>query len=1194
MKKTLLSVFFFLLTISTISFGQIVSAQSGAWNVGTTWIGGSVPGTGSNVIIASGDTVTVPSGTMNCLNLTVNSGGVLTADGDNLVSGNLRYIRCYGDSIINNGIMGTGTDGLSIDNRIPTIKTIVGTDIKFAKIRAGGVTASATVTIAGDVTLSYQGAAFQFQNGIGQNITTLNINTGASLTTIEGADLTTASSVSTNVTDFAPTINIDGTVLVGGIITLRSLFGTPSIVVNSTGTLTVNENIRLTTTTYTNPGIISGDGSFTLGPNGKIEIAMADGLDPTTGQIRTAVRTFPSSAGYTYVGTEAQVTGSDLPSSVYQLTINNPVGVTLNAPVTVTDTATIATGASLVETNTNYVTGLIKTTQTVDTSSSTLGGIGVYLNSGADSLGTVTVIRTSGTAPSSSLFTAINRSWDIISDNPPAAGRDVTFNWASGDDNSVNLTKAIVFKSTDSGSNWLEASDVNGIDVSGVHQITAPGVTSFSLWTVGRVIEPPTVFFEENFNYPLGQLTSAGGGANVSDSNWTNFGGTGYLIQVSSEGLNYPGYQVAGADSGKITLVTNTSSAEDVLRTFPNQTETVYGSMLINVVDTTRLWPNSSTNGDYFAGFLPSTSTSNYVGRFSIKRSTNDSTFLLGIRAVSSSATTWASGEYSIGTTYLIVFSYEFIPGGTNDIASVWINPVLDGTEPPADAVSVAAGTEPADISRLFFRQAYTSGVNGGSTPQVDIDKVMAANYWNLVAAVTPVISVTPDTLTGFTYVEGAGPSSSQSYTLNGVDLNPADGDITVAGSGDYEVSTDNLTFSGSVDIAYTGSSLTDTTIYVRLISGLSSGTYDGETILNSGGGASTQEVIVNGTVVTQTVFFEENFNYPLGQLTSAGGGANVSDSNWTNFGGTGYLIQVSSESLNYPGYQVAGADSGKITLVTNTSSAEDIQRIFPSQTGIVFASMLINVLDTTRLWPNSSANGDYLTGFLPPTGTSYSSRFCIKRSTNDSTFLLGIRAVSSSATTWASGEYSIGTTYLIAFSYEFIPGDSNDVASLWINPDLSGIAPTADAIATATAGGEPSDFTRLFFRQAYTSGVNGGSTPHVDIDKVMVANYWNLESVSTSVENENTKVTQFELAQNYPNPFNPTTKIRFSIPQAGNVKLTVFNILGQEVQTIVNSEMTAGTHTVDFGSTYLSSGIYIYKIQSGSFTETKKMTLIK
>jgi len=85
-----------------------------------------------------------------------------------------------------------------------------------------------------------------------------------------------------------------------------------------------------------------------------------------------------------------------------------------------------------------------------------------------------------------------------------------------------------------------------------------------------------------------------------------------------------------------------------------------------------------------------------------------------------------------------------------------------------------------------------------------------------------------------------------------------------------------------------------------------------------------------------------------------------------------------------------------------------------------------------------------------------------------------------------------------------------------------------------------------------------------------------------------------FELSQNYPNPFNPATTIRYSLLEAGNVKLTLFNILGQEIKTLVNEFKEAGVHTINFSAGELNSGIYIYKIEAGSFTQTRKMILIK
>jgi hypothetical protein len=86
----------------------------------------------------------------------------------------------------------------------------------------------------------------------------------------------------------------------------------------------------------------------------------------------------------------------------------------------------------------------------------------------------------------------------------------------------------------------------------------------------------------------------------------------------------------------------------------------------------------------------------------------------------------------------------------------------------------------------------------------------------------------------------------------------------------------------------------------------------------------------------------------------------------------------------------------------------------------------------------------------------------------------------------------------------------------------------------------------------------------------------------------------QFTLGQNYPNPFNPTTNITFSLAEAGQASLTVYNMLGQEVAVVANKRFNSGEHSVNFDASALASGIYIYRLQSGSQTLTKQMMLIK
>jgi plastocyanin len=98
----------------------------------------------------------------------------------------------------------------------------------------------------------------------------------------------------------------------------------------------------------------------------------------------------------------------------------------------------------------------------------------------------------------------------------------------------------------------------------------------------------------------------------------------------------------------------------------------------------------------------------------------------------------------------------------------------------------------------------------------------------------------------------------------------------------------------------------------------------------------------------------------------------------------------------------------------------------------------------------------------------------------------------------------------------------------------------------------------------------------------------------ASSVNNDEITVEDFKLKQNYPNPFNPSTKISFVIPVSSDVNLKVFNLLGNEVTTLLNEQLFAGEHTVPFNAAGLSSGIYFYALTVNGNTKTKEMVLLK
>jgi hypothetical protein len=86
-----------------------------------------------------------------------------------------------------------------------------------------------------------------------------------------------------------------------------------------------------------------------------------------------------------------------------------------------------------------------------------------------------------------------------------------------------------------------------------------------------------------------------------------------------------------------------------------------------------------------------------------------------------------------------------------------------------------------------------------------------------------------------------------------------------------------------------------------------------------------------------------------------------------------------------------------------------------------------------------------------------------------------------------------------------------------------------------------------------------------------------------------------YALSQNYPNPFNPSTTINFTLPASSDVRLTIYNTLGQRVATVLNDQrFTSGTHAVNFDASRLASGVYIYRLEANNFKADRKMELIK
>jgi len=128
-----------------------------------------------------------------------------------------------------------------------------------------------------------------------------------------------------------------------------------------------------------------------------------------------------------------------------------------------------------------------------------------------------------------------------------------------------------------------------------------------------------------------------------------------------------------------------------------------------------------------------------------------------------------------------------------------------------------------------------------------------------------------------------------------------------------------------------------------------------------------------------------------------------------------------------------------------------------------------------------------------------------------------------------------------------------------------------------------------------YSRGIDGIEYATIKYDSLGNIIWIQRSGNITNVENENNlKVSSFSLSQNYPNPFNPSTKIKYEIPELSFVTLKIYDVLGNEVATLVSEEKPAGNYQVNFDALAIPSGIYFYRLQAGNFIQTKKMVLLR
>lgn len=327
-------------------------------------------------------------------------------------------------------------------------------------------------------------------------------------------------------------------------------------------------------------------------------------------------------------------------------------------------------------------------------------------------------------------------------------------------------------------------------------------------------------------------------------------------------------------------------------------------------------------------------------------------------------------------------------------------------------------------------------------------------------------------------------------------------------------------------------------------------------------------------------VKFTENFSYTAGDTIGAHG--------WVYNSGTANPLTVTTPGLTYVGYPQSGIGNALTIKPTGNDAYKNWSGTADS-VGTIFCSFMLRV-DTAQ------TAGDYMFALLPSNSTSlYTSRLTI-RNVTATTYDIGLsKGTVASGVGYSTLTFIKGTTICVVIKYKFNTGSTtDDETSLYafvtgfpaVEPPVATIP-----VVTSTAT-DVGNLGRVAVRQG-----TAANAPYCIIDGIRVGKTWS--DIATGVITTSTVADKFSLSQNYPNPFNPTTTIKFSLPSSGMTSLKVYDLMGKEVSSLVNGNMSAGEFTTEFNGANLSSGMYFYKLEFNgvdgkSISEQKKLMLVK
>jgi len=598
--------------------------------------------------------------------------------------------------------------------------------------------------------------------------------------------------------------------------------------------------------------------------------------------------------------------------------------------------------------------------------------------------------------------------------------------------------------------------------------------------------------------------------------------------------------------------------------------------------------------------------------------------------------TWWQYGTDDEDNYLKLLYSTNYTGIGDPSLAT-WTE--LTYTQPASATIWASSGN--IDLSGISgtsvwiaFKYNYSAGMyRNWRVDNISIEEVAG-----------PLLTVSTETLSGFTYREGEGPSAEQSFTVSGINLEE---DISITAPTNYEISTGTgAAFVATSPITLTpdGATVSETTIYVRLKAGLEYGVYSSETITASSANADSKTVTCSGQVIP-VLPFAENFDYTENDL--------LVNLGWNAHSGAGTnSVRVVSPGLEFPGYPSSGI--GNAAAVDNTG--EDVHLVFDQVTeGSVYVSFIMKTgatnfegyflhlgqtnIGTTyfsRVWVNATGDGVGIGTTAPaeyipisvatPTLIVLKFTFSNKLSelfvfnsmpssepaTPDASFTetvafsnigsVALRQYDASqdiivdgiriATSWNDAPLPIT---LAAFTADYVGGtvklawetfSETENAAFRIYRDGEMIAELAGAGTTS----EPQSY-------AYTDNyVIPGHTYTYVLADVSEGNVEvkHTDKAVTVTAAEGDVVKDFAVGNAYPNPFNPVTVVPLNLAKNAHVHARLYDMLGRPVQELHNGALAAGSHALRIDGANLSTGIYFVRVRVNDDLHVQKIALMK